>query len=140
MKNDKHLFRIVRALRKHLNILHISDRLKQPSLTHPSWVQTPTQSERFIRAGKTEKGQHTHTNRQQPLLQYMLQTCNVIMRKDSFTSHSIGIKHRTRFSFTCKTKNLVYLIQCSNCGLQYVGETKNPLHIRMNGHRSDINT
>ena len=35
-------------------------------------------------------------------------------------SHSTGIKHRTRFSFTCKTKNLVYLIQCS---LQYVGET-----------------
>ena len=64
-------------------------------------------------------------------------TCNIKMRKDSFTSHSTGIKHRTRFSFTCKTKNLVYLIQC---GLQYVGETENPLHITMNGHKSDINT
>ena len=41
-----------------------------------------------------------------------------------------------------KTRNLVYLIQCGKCGLQYmyVGETENPLHIRMNGHRSDINT
>ncbi len=42
--------------------------------------------------------------------------------------------------FACKTKNLVYLIQCKICGLQYVGEMENPLHIRMNGHRSDINT
>ena len=24
--------------------------------------------------------------------------------------------------------------------MQYVGETENPLHIRMNGHRSDIRT
>ena len=26
------------------------------------------------------------------------------------------------------------------CGLHYVGETENSLHIRMNGHRSDIRT
>ncbi len=26
------------------------------------------------------------------------------------------------------------------CGFQYVGETEKPLHIRMNGHRSGINT
>ena len=66
-------------------------------------------------------------------------TCNMIMKEESFTSHSTGNKHRTRFSFTCKTNNLVYLIQCSKCGLQYVGETENRLHIIMNDHRSDIN-
>ena len=43
-------------------------------------------------------------------------------------------------NITCKTKNLVYLISCKRCGLQYVGETENALHIRMNGHRSDIRT
>ena len=26
------------------------------------------------------------------------------------------------------------------CSFQYVGETEIPLHIRMNGHRSDIHT
>ena len=30
------------------------------------------------------------------------------------------------------------MIKCKKCGLQYVGETKNTLHIRMNGHHSDI--
>ena len=29
---------------------------------------------------------------------------------------------------------------CKKCGLQYVGETENTLHARMNGHRSDIRT
>ena len=32
------------------------------------------------------------------------------------------------------------MIQCTKCGLQYVGETENAMHIRMNGHCSDIRT
>ena len=31
----------------------------------------------------------------------------------------------------------VYLISCSSCNKQYVGETKGPLNKRMNGHRDD---
>lgn len=34
--------------------------------------------------------------------------------------------------------NLVYIIECNRCGNQYVGETGNALHVRLNGHRSDI--
>ena len=33
---------------------------------------------------------------------------------------------------------LEMLSECKCCHLQYVGETKNPLHIRLNGHRNDI--
>ena len=33
--------------------------------------------------------------------------------------------------------NVVYLISCGKCGKQYVEETKDPLNIRMNGHRDD---
>jgi len=48
--------------------------------------------------------------------------------------------YRVRAAFTCKTRNVVYMIQCRKCGLQYVGKTENPLHIRMNGHQSGIRT
>ena len=37
----------------------------------------------------------------------------------------------------CRTQNVVYLMSCGKCGKQYVGETKGPLNIRMNGHRDD---
>ncbi|XP_028297624.1 uncharacterized protein LOC114459639 [Gouania willdenowi] len=37
------------------------------------------------------------------------------------------------------TENCVYLIFCSNCGKQYVGETKNSITIRMNQHKYNIN-
>ncbi len=32
------------------------------------------------------------------------------------------------------------MIQCRKCGMQYVGETVNALHISLNGHRSDVKT
>ena len=67
-------------------------------------------------------------------------TCKIIKQDISFTSHTTGQTYRVRAAFTCKTRNVVYMIQCKKCGLQYVGETENPLHIRINGHRSDIRT
>jgi hypothetical protein len=32
----------------------------------------------------------------------------------------------------------MYILEFSVCGLQYVGESKQPFHKRLNGHRSDI--
>ena len=45
-----------------------------------------------------------------------------------------------RSNITCKTKNPVCLISCKKYGLQYVGETENSLHVRMNGDCSEIRT
>ena len=38
---------------------------------------------------------------------------------------------------TCKTENIIYLLECGICGHQYVGETKRQLRDRLNNHRSD---
>ena len=64
-------------------------------------------------------------------------TCNILIQSDSFTSPCTGSTHKIRFEFKCTTRNLVYLIQCRRCGLQYVGETGNPLHTRMNSQTSE---
>ena len=32
----------------------------------------------------------------------------------------------------CKSKNLIYLVDCKKCGKQYIGETKRHLHQRTN--------
>ena len=39
---------------------------------------------------------------------------------------------------TCNSKNIIYLITCNKCKIQYVGETIQMLKMRMNKHRSDI--
>ena len=38
----------------------------------------------------------------------------------------------------CSSTNIIYLITCTRCGIQYVGETANALHFRMNAHRQSI--
>ena len=37
-------------------------------------------------------------------------------------------------------QKIVYILQCSICQEQYVGETKNSFRERLNGHRSKYNT
>jgi len=41
-------------------------------------------------------------------------------------------------NLTCYTKNLIYMIQCNRCNLQYIGETKRRLKDRFNEHRRTI--
>ena len=35
-------------------------------------------------------------------------------------------------------RELIYLIHCKKCGHQYVGETGQALHCRMNNHQADV--
>ena len=38
----------------------------------------------------------------------------------------------------CHTNNLIYCLQCNLCNKQYVGQTKNRIKDRFNGHINDI--
>ena len=50
-----------------------------------------------------------------------------------------GYSHIIPSTVTCKSRNVIYLAQCQKCKSSqgsYVGQTQQPLHIRMNNHRS----
>ena len=63
-------------------------------------------------------------------------TCVVMPTTDLFIS-KLGAKSSIKGQINCKTTNVVYLVSCTVCKLQYVGETKQQLANRMNLHRSD---
>ena len=65
-------------------------------------------------------------------------TCSHIQTGITFRSATTNQAFNVRATATCKTRNVIYLIDCRKCRKQYVGETQNPLHIRLNGHRNDI--
>ena len=66
----------------------------------------------------------------------------------AFPAITSGLTHYTFFStgairlikshITCNTKNLIYMIQCNRCSLQYIGETKRRLKDRFNEHRRSV--
>ena len=47
-------------------------------------------------------------------------------------------ERRITDSLSCKSKNLIYLIECKKCGKQYIGETKRQLNERFGEHRRSI--
>ena len=53
-------------------------------------------------------------------------------------NHSTGQVYHIKTAATCKTANVVYVIQCKRCGIQYVEETGQEIHKRTISHRSDI--
>ena len=60
------------------------------------------------------------------------------MVTDEFSSHTTGKVFKVKFCASCKSSNVIYLITCRRCGLQYVDETGQSLHLRVNGHQYDI--
>ena len=65
-------------------------------------------------------------------------TCPILVTTDTFSSSVTGEHLKLKLRAFCKTANIIYLIQCRRCGLQYVDQTRQPLHNRMNGHHFNI--
>lgn len=65
-------------------------------------------------------------------------TCTHIIFSHGFRSTTYDKEFSFSENVNCDTANTVYLITCSICRLQYVGETSQTLRERMNGHRSCI--
>jgi hypothetical protein len=64
--------------------------------------------------------------------------CNYITESINFVSNHTHKSYLVRNCITCTTNNIVYLITCNLCGLQYVGETGRMLKARINDHLSAI--
>ena len=65
-------------------------------------------------------------------------TCKIILKTHQFTSFKTKTNFPILSACNCNSSNLIYLISCAICKIQYVGETGGTLRDRMNNHRSDI--
>jgi len=67
-------------------------------------------------------------------------TCNMIERNDTTTIKRDQTELKVSGKYSCNSANLIYLIRCKkDCPTAwYIGETKQTLRERMNGHRQSI--
>ena len=68
-------------------------------------------------------------------------TCRHIVEGSSFSSNVTGKKYDVisdGMTMSCDTKNVIYLISCNKCGIQYIGETSQTLRSRINNHRNRL--
>ena len=65
--------------------------------------------------------------------------CSYIVETSSFSSSHNNRTYRLHNKFICTSSNIVYLVTCSKCHMQYVGETGRSLRDRITDHVSCIN-
>ena len=64
------------------------------------------------------------------------QVCNVMNNCEHFHSNIDSRKYRINYSFNCDSSNVVYLLECTVCGVQYVGSTCTPFRLRFNNYKA----
>jgi hypothetical protein len=64
--------------------------------------------------------------------------CPYMDRMATAVSSKNGLAFPIKGNFDCESSNVVYIITCKRCQIQYIGETKNKLLTRMTLHRSEI--
>ncbi len=64
--------------------------------------------------------------------------CNNILTNTKFESTHYGTNYKIKNNFDCKSKWIVYCIECKICHQQYIGSSVQELHDRMSGHRTTI--
>jgi len=57
---------------------------------------------------------------------------------DRFKRAGSNKEYSINYSMNCNPSNVVYLITCKTCGLQYVGSTKTKFIMRFNDHKTRI--
>ena len=67
------------------------------------------------------------------------QICNFLCLGRVFQSNKTGKEFTINYNLNCNSKNVVYLITCKKCGIQYVGSTTTAFRTRFNNHTSRVN-
>ena len=61
-------------------------------------------------------------------------TCPIHHPANSFTSSRTNVTYPITTHANCKSINLIYQLQCTECNAFYIGETRRSLSDHMNGH------
>jgi len=67
-------------------------------------------------------------------------TCKHINVTKTFESTYTRRQYKIKHTLNCSSSNVIYLITCTLCNKQYVGETQRPLRDRLTDHRSNTVT
>ena len=57
-----------------------------------------------------------------------------------FSSVATGRSYTIKQRISCTSKNVIYLVTCKKCSLQYVGSTSNEFKVRFRNHKSAMKT
>lgn len=125
-------------LRKHYNILTQSDRLKDIFTESPRVVYRRSRNLRdMVTSSKTRfiapVGCH-------PCKKTRCKVCAHMTTATVAKSTASNFSLRIKGDLNCDSSNIIYLLECSICHMQYIGQTETSFRIRFNNHKSHVNS
>ena len=64
--------------------------------------------------------------------------CKQVQNTSTFRSWKTKKEFKIFHRVNCKSKFVIYLLECTKCGIQYVGKSEWAMNIRINKHRNDV--
>ena len=64
--------------------------------------------------------------------------CNQIENTSTFRSQRTKKEFQIFHRVNCKSTFIIYLLECTKCGIQYIGKSERAMNIRLNKHRNDV--
>jgi len=102
-----------------------------PDLTHAA-QRTP------IRSSSTTEIAKPNLLKNKCIARKACRICPILNTIGTITCHVTKKVFSIKKNITCRSSNLIYCISCKTCGKQYVGQTKNTILVRFQGHFSKI--
>lgn len=121
-------------LKKHFNILIQSERLKGIFTEQPRVVYRRSRNLRdLLTSSKTTCSHHEGCH---PCNKPRCKVCAHMTTSKTVSSTSSSFSLKINGNYTCDSINVIYLLECSTCGAQYIGQTETSFRIRFNNHRA----
>ena len=117
---------------------HLNEVFPQPPLV--AYKRTKNIKDFVIRA-KIPKPLNSRPQRQIPGMKKCMKACHLCPYiLEGKTVIKGDFEWKIKNTVNCETENVVYLIECQKCKLQYIGETERPFKERIGEHKIYIRT
>ena len=107
----------------------------KPENIHVTYSRSPNLRDMLVKAGLCSIPPQAF----QTMLEPRYLTCPH-RNTSQFISNQANHSYPIRGNLHCKSTNVVYVMTCNVCNIQYVGEISNTVNNRYRGHRSCIRT
>lgn len=121
-------------LRKHHNILMQSSRLTQIFPQPPRVAYRRSRNLRDMLT--TSKTTSTRPSGCHPCQKPRCKVCAHMTTATVAASTASDFFCKIKGNFSCDSSNVIYLVECGVCKLQYIGQTETPFRVRFNNHKS----